>query len=299
MNANRILATTAVVGVGGVTAVVVYFLTTQGTVAYAMRRPVDPNLRPGSPLTDRDIELWITRDGNEVRFADNQTGMPPAREWTHRPYRFAVPPTAKEIPVTAPGRTTLVPEGFNRNNSQRVRYLNAVRTILQRAGLGSYDPRILMILYANESAWDRACWGYNIGNVKAQGTLYARSYPELLRTRKVYTTVPESVGCQVFIDGLRSIDGYHVFADPADYMRYSNRVAIIAPNYSRRSVVVNGRTYNGAPDALTQGGIDGAEAFARIISLGGYSPEGPDARARMFRGAWNRSQTLCGDGWIR
>jgi len=299
LNANRILATTAVVGVGGVTAVVVYFLTTQGTVAYAMRRPVDPNLRPGSPLTDRDIELWITRDGNEVRFADNQTGMPPAREWTHRPYRFAVPPNAREVPVMNPVRTPLVPEGFNRNSGERVRYLNAIRTVLQRAGLGSYDARILMILYANESAWDRACWGYNMGNVKAQNTVYARSYPELLRTRKVFVTVPESSGVQVFKDNLRSIDGYHVFTDPADYARYSNRVAIISPNYANRQVVVNGRTYRGAPDALTVGGIDGAEAFARIVSLGGYSPEGPDARARMFRGAWNRSAQLCGSGWVR
>jgi hypothetical protein len=299
LNANRLLVTAGIVGVGGVATVVVYFLTTQGTVAYAMRRPVDSNARPGSPLTDRDIELWITRDGKEVRFADNQTGMPPAREWTHRPYRFAIPPNAREVPVTNPVRTPLVPGGFNRNTGERVRYLNAVRDILRRAGLGAYDPRILMILYANESAWDRASWGYNLGNVKAQNTVYARSYPELLRTRKVFVTVPESSGVQVFKDNLRSIDGYHTFADPADYMRYSNRVAIVSPNYANRQVTVGGRVFRGAPEALTVGGIAGCEAFARIVSLGGYSPEGPDQRARMFVGAWNRSAQLCGAGWVR
>lgn len=254
---------------------------------------------PGQPLTDLDIERWITRDGNEVRFADNTTGMPPAREWTHRPYRYAVPTGAKEVSVFSPRKTPLVPEGFNANSGERVRYLNAVRALLQRAGLGSYDPRILMILWANESAWDRACWGYNIGNVKSQGTLYSPSYPTLLRTRKVFTTVPESEGVQVFKDGLASIDGYHTFNDPSVYARYANRVSIIAPNYANRSVVVNGRTYRGAPDALTVGGIDGAEAFARIISAGGYSPENGDNRSRMFRGAWNRSAQLCGAGWVR
>lgn len=297
MEAKKAIAVTAVAAGAGV---VTYFLLSQGTVAYAARRPI----RPGGPLTDEEIERWITRDGKEVRFADNQTGMPPARQWTHRPYRFAIPTTAKEVPVAAPRRTPIVPEGFNRMTGERVRYLNAVRGILQRAGLGSYDPRILMILWANESAWDRASWGNNLGNVKSQGTLYCQDYPTLLRTRKVWTTVPESEGVQVFIDGLNSIDGYHTFSDPSVYARYCNRVAVVAPLYAGRSVTVNGVTYRGAADALTRGDIGGCEAFARIISPPtrgalGYSPEGPDERARMFVGAWRNSARLCGAGWIR
>lgn len=300
-DARKTLASVGIALVAAGAGVVAYFLATSGTLAYAARRPIGP---PGAPLTNTDIERWITRDGNEVRFADNVTGMPPPREWTHRPYRMAIPANAREVPVTSPVRTKLVPEGFNRLTSERTRYLDAVRRVLQGAGLGAYDPRILMILWANESAWDRASWGYNLGNVKAQGTVYCASYPTLLQTRKVFVTVPESVGVQVFIDGLRSIDGYHVFRTPEEYARYCDRVAVKASLYANRTVTVNGVTYRGAQDALTRGDVGGCEAFARIISPPtrgglGYSPELPDARAGMFLGAWRNSARLCGAGWRR
>lgn len=284
---------TAAVGAG---AYAVYYVATSGNLGNIARRPIQVS---GRPLTDEDITRWVTRDGNEVRFADNKTGMPPHREWTHAPYQMVPRVPAHEVPVIAPFRTPLVVGGFNRLSGERVRYLNAVREVLRAGGLSHYDPRILMILWANESGWDRHCWGNNLGNVKAQGTVYAQSFPQLVRDRKVRVTVPESIGVQVFMDNLRSIDGYHVMPDPATYARYCDRVAIRSPNYANRTVTVGGRAYRGAEDALRAGGIDGAEAFARIISLGGYSPEGPDARTRMFRGSWAVSQRLCGAGWVR
>ena len=292
------VAAKAAIGVGSAAAVgagvyTVYYVATRGTVGNIARRTL------GGPLTAEDITRWVTRDGKEVRFADNRTGMPDPPAWTHRPYQMAVPPSAREVPVVSPARTPLVPGGFNRLTGERARYLDAVREVLRAAGLGHYDPRILMILWANESGWDRACWGYNIGNVKSQNTVYAQSLPDLIRTRRVRVTVPESIGVQVFADNLRSIDGYHVMPDPATYARYADRVAIRSPNYSGRTVSVSGQTYRGAEDALRRGGIDGAEAFARIVSLGGYSPEGPDARSRMFRGSWAASERLCGARWVR
>lgn len=284
---------TAAIGAGVYAA---WYVGTHGTMGNIARRPIRMS---GQPLTADDITRWVTRDGKEVRFADNRTGMPDPPPWTRRPTQMATPPGAKEVPVVAPTRTPLVPGGFNRLTGQRVRYLDAIREVLRAAGLGDYDPRIMMILWANESGWDRSCWGYNVGNVKSQNTVYAQSLPELIRTKRVRVTVPESQGVQVFTDNIRSIDGYHVMPDAPTYARYANRVAIVSPNYATRAVVVNGRTYRGAPDALRTGGVDGAEAFARIISLGGYSPEGPDARARMFRGSWAASERLCGAGWRR
>ena len=290
----------AAVGVGGL-AYGVYYVATRGRLSFIARRPIR---MPGAPLTDEDIQRWITRDGNEVRFADNRTGMPAAREWTHRPYQVAIPASAQEVPVIAPFRTPVVPQGFNRLTGERVRYLDGIREILRGAGLGAYDPRILMILWANESGWDRATWGHNLGNVKAQGTVYCQDYPTLVRTRKVRTTVPESRGVQVFADNLASIDGYHVMPDFTAYARYCDRVAIRAPLYAGRTVVVAGQAYRGAADALARGGLEGAEAFARIISPPsrgglGYSPELPDARAAMFRGSWAASARLCGSRWVR
>lgn len=293
------IAAAATASAGGL-AYGAWYVATRGNLTHALRRPITS----GGPLTDNDIERWITRDGNEVRFADNRTGMPPHREWTHRPYQMAIPPNAQEVPVIPPFRTQVVPGGFNRLTGERVKYLDGVRSILSAAGLGAYDPRILMILWANESGWDRSSWGHNLGNVKSQGTVYAQDYPTLLRTRKVRVTVPESRGVMVFKDGLQSIDGYHVMPDFATYARYCDRVAIRAPLYANRTVTVAGRTYRGAADALQAGGIGGAEAFARIISPPtrgalGYSPELPDARAAMFTGSWRASERLCGARWVR
>lgn len=270
----------AAVGVGGL-AYGVYYVATRGNLAQITRRPL------GAALTDQDLTRWVSRDGNEVRLADNRTGVPDPPPWTHRPYQAPIPPGAHEVPVVSPVRTPLVPSGFNRLTADRVKYLDAVREVLRVAGLGQYDARILMILWANESGWDRSCYGWNLGNVKSQGTVYASSLPEILRTKRVHVTVPESQGVQVFADRVASIDGYHVMPDAPTYARYCDRVVIRSPRYA------------GAEAALRTGGVDGAAAFAQILSSAGYSPEPASSRVAMFRGAWAASARLCGSRWVR
>lgn len=255
----------------------IYYLATRGSIEGIARRPL-------TVIDNAALTRWIERDGKEVRFADNRTAPEP-KPWTHRAYQFPIPADAREVPVTTPYRTPFVPGGFNRLTSDRVKYLDAIRGILSRAGL-NWDARVIMILWANESGWDRAVYGFNAGNIKSQGTVYQRDFPTLLSTKKVFVTVPESVGIMVFADRVASVDGYHAFRSAEDYARYCARIL------SR---------YTGAIPALERGGIEGAEAFARALQGGPrkYSPASVEDAVAMFRGSWNSSARLIGARYVR
>lgn len=265
-----------VVAIGG--GIAAYFLLTQGTTQFALRRTVNP----ANP--DRITE-WVSRDGNEVRFVSRE-GAPTFGSWTRGVYVAAIPAGAHEVPVIEPRRTPLVPEGFNRFNGERVKYLDAIRRTIRGAGL-NWDARVLMLLWAVESGWDRAVYGNNQGNIKSQGTVYARSFPELRASKRVFVTVADSVGVSVFGDRVRSIDGYHAFATPEAYARYTARLM---------------GSYPGALAALEGGGLAGAQAFARALYGGArkYSPAPVATQVEKYTGGWNASERLIGAArWVR
>lgn len=244
--------------------------------------PPAPARQPARVITDHELLRWVSRDGQELRFASLQGVPERAGRWTFRSRQAAIPPDAHPVPVMLPVRTPLVPGGFNRLTFERVRYLDAIRHTLRQAGL-DWDARVLMPLWANESGWDRFAYGNNMGNIKSQGSVHAPSFPEMVRTRTVHVTVPESVGVMVFTDRWQSIDGYHVFATPADYARYAARI------FAR---------YPGALRALQHGGQEGAAAFARALQGNPrhrYSPAPVDSAVREFLGSWRRSHALIGD----
>ncbi|MBL8228997.1 MAG: peptidoglycan-binding protein [Bryobacterales bacterium] len=240
---------------------------------------------PVASISNESITRWVTRDGKEVRFATRE-GLPQYASWT-RPVIFPLPPGARNVPVIAPYRTPLVPGGFNRLTSDRVRFLDAIRAALSAAGL-NWDARVMMPLWANESGWDRANYGNNVGNIKSQGSVYSPSYARLIETRQVAVTVRESVGVMVFADRVRSIDGYHAFSTAAHYARYCERIF---------------SSYPGALRALQSGGLEGAQAFAHALqSRRGhhYSPASVEDAVAMFRGSYNRSAALIGpDRYVR
>ncbi len=239
-----------------------------------------PCRQPVRTIDEEGLTRWVSRDGNEVKFGTLE-GTPPPRHWTHRPSRQDAPPGARTVPVVAPYATPLVPGGFDRMSSERVRFLDAIRTTIQRAGL-DWDARVLLPLWANESNWDRSNWGNNVGNIKAQRSVYSPSFPHLVRTHTVQVSVPESVAVMVFVDRVNSIDGYHAFASAEDYVRYTARIL---------------RTYHGATAALQTGGIEGAALFARALQGGPrkYSPASVDSAVRMFQGCYRRSLSLIGE----
>jgi hypothetical protein len=164
---------------------------------------------------------------------------------------------------------------------QRVLFLNAIRRAIQSAGL-NWDARVLMPLWANESNWDRSNFGYNVGNIKAQGTVFARSFAQLVETKTVWVVVPESTGVMVFGDRVASIDGYHAFANATAYCRYAARRFASFP---------------GALDALQRGGEEGAANFARALQGGArrYSPADMASTLEMFVGSYRKSRRLIGE----
>lgn len=264
------------VAVVGTSAGLAYYFATRGTLEHSARRPE----RMDTPAAAQDlITRWVSRDGNEVRFA-TRDGLPPPARWTGPPRIMPIPAGAHEVPVISPRRTRLVPEGFNRMTGERVKYLDAIRRVLRNAGY-NWDARVLMILWAIESGWDNSCWGFNVGNIKAQGTVYARSFAELQSTRKVFVTVRESNAVQVFGDRVASIDGYHAFDTAEAYARYTNRLLT---------------TYPGAIAALEQGGEAGAAAFARALYGGPrkYSPANVDTQVSKYTGSFNSTARLIG-----
>lgn len=224
------------------------------------------------------------------------------------------PADARLVPVVARRWTPMVPRTARTNLGSsaagRLAYLNAIRNLMQTAGRGSEDPRCALCLFANESGWDQFGWCYNFGNVKSQGAIYA-DRTTLLEDPSgphVYTTRPESNGVYLLTDSYTSFDGYHAFADAAEYMRYHG--GLLARRFPE---VQNG---------YRQGGLDGLLHAEEWIARYGYAERPYDqdpanmalparqrrrismqdyvfARQREARGYWSNMTHLLGGSFVR
>lgn len=226
------------------------------------------------PSTGNRVETWATTP-HEVRYG-------------------TIPQNARLIPILEPRHAPMLPAGTNVNTkSGRLLCVRFVRDLLGMGGRGNEDPRCVLLELAVETGWFRASWNNNLGNVKAQGSIYARSPAEVIATRQVYTTNYESAGVHILLDRVNSLDAYHAYDDPGVFMR-------------RQSMLYD-RTYGGVTAGFVAGGLEGLIAAERI--LGGTLPDGGRGpmysgsvsiqREAMARWYWRTSERLCGTDWVR
>lgn len=242
-------------------------------------RAVSPATYVNGRYTTAFLTKWM-RDANEVQFT--------REPWSH--VRFGGPGSglrvlatrdraaiatrngARQVPLVPPVRTPVVPQGFDKMTGDgRTVYLRAIKQLLVDIGESQVDARCVMFLFANESNWDTAAWCHCFVNAKAQGKVEADTFDWMVANQVVRVTDRDATGLYVLQDGLNSIDGYFAFASPQVGMRYA----------------INRIKATGAYDELLIGTLEGAQAFARALSAGGWSPESADGRAREITGFWN------------
>lgn len=244
---------------------------------------------------------------------------PPDADWSSRVRRWALigntpglratkevryvnelPANAREVPVVVPRRTPIT--GRRINGARRddvLAFLDALRRELQRAGRGDEDVRCNALLYANETAWNNACYGWNGGNVKAQTTVFyplrGRSIEQcadaISREQRVYTTNPTASEIFLLVDRVNSLDGYAGYETCEAFLR-------------RQKDVTFGRNYPGVLSGYRRGGLEGLIEAER--AMGGENPgrliySGAPAAARELqaRAYWNRMNRLLGNSFTR
>lgn len=245
----------------------------QGTIDYALQRA--PSMQ-GGRYTEEALSRLV-RDRYEIRFL-NGRGVPPHVNGSTIVVA-AIPPNARRVPLVPPTTTRFVPGGYNRSNAQRIKFFQAIK----QWGIGNLDVRVIGLRLAQESGWGFACQQHNIGNRKAQGTLYCESWQVLVNEQRVWTTNQVASGVHGLVDRVRSADFYPSFSSFGDGMRDWLQL-LSTPKYSR------------ALEGARRGGLEGCIQFARHLAKEGYSP-GTEANAEAeARGYWDSSRSKIGAG---
>ena len=270
---TALVASGGVLGLGalGTAAYLAWIYRQQGTIEYALRR--DPPM-VGGRYTEEALSRLV-RDRYEIRFVDGR-GVPAHVNGTTITVR-SIPSNARRVPLVPPTNTPFVPGGYNRNNAQRIKFFQAVKSW----GIGDVDVRVIGLRLAIESGWGYACQQRQIGNKKAQGTLFCESWRTLVDQQQVWTTNQTCDGVHGLIDRARSGDFYHSFSSfrgaMADWLAF-----LATPKYRR------------AYDAARQGGLEACVTFARTLAKEGYSPGTEASQEAEARGYWRACESKIG-----
>lgn len=236
-----------------------------GSLAYTVSTfSIRPHLlRPAGPLTPELIRDWANTRG-EVKYQPH-------------------PANAKLVNLVEHVSTPLVPVG-NRQTTREgaLVYFERVRQALRSAGRGGEDCRCAGLLIAIEGAWGHIEWNNNLGNVKAQGSIYADSPESIVTSRQVWTTNLECDGMHILRDRVFSLDAYPSYPDAATFLR--------------RQKMLLQRRYPDVIPGYEAGDLEGLLRAER--SLGGQNPEGVrysgsfatqrEATARWYWYRWSR-----------
>lgn len=269
-----------------------------GSLHNAVREMTNPILTIATAKALGFPEYWVRWDWQEVSFIDGR-GAPEPFQWPRvvaqnggRPLRYrirAIPVGARALPYRLYQRSDT--RGMcdaavdPMTKAGRLTFLNRVREIASRTSLAFADPRILAVLLAQESNWDKSVHCRNPWNGKAQGKLYATNYADLVASRMVFTTLPRATGFYIIQDGTNSVDAYPMFDSFEDSFEFIGD-AFRQPNYT-----------NAIP-ALAQGERAGLIEFA--TSIGEVYSKTSKATYREWMGnTWDRCARMLGADWRR
>jgi hypothetical protein len=244
---------------------------------YASRTIIGPNVRERGTLHVQPSSAELL-----ARFARRDGKQEKPREYM---LTDSQPSGSRQVPIlplqrTATGMPLALPLARYPSNDKAwiTQSLRNARAALVTAGRGAEDVRCSFCLTVIETGWGKCAWNHDYGNVKGTSAYWGN--PSTIRQGFMWTRTPESTGCYVLVDRVRSLDCYHAFADWAGYARYQRRL------------FTEYRAFRGVCDAWQVGGLNGLLAGEDILAKGGYSGTGQMGRRADARAYWARMRRL-------